>query len=84
MIHVKINRPGHVFPLRAREGGVLTRDGHTEATLDLCRLAGLPQAGILSEIITEDCKDMARMPEIEKFSRDHGLVKIPSLPPYLV
>jgi 3,4-dihydroxy 2-butanone 4-phosphate synthase / GTP cyclohydrolase II len=66
-----------VFPLRAREGGVLTRDGHTEATLDLCRLAGLPQAGILSEIITEDCKDMARMPEIEKFSRDHGLVKLP-------
>eukprot|EP00615_Pteridomonas_danica_P003022 CAMPEP_0114343912 /NCGR_PEP_ID=MMETSP0101-20121206/11002_1 /TAXON_ID=38822 ORGANISM="Pteridomonas danica, Strain PT" /NCGR_SAMPLE_ID=MMETSP0101 /ASSEMBLY_ACC=CAM_ASM_000211 /LENGTH=258 /DNA_ID=CAMNT_0001478951 /DNA_START=740 /DNA_END=1516 /DNA_ORIENTATION=- len=67
-------RPGHVFPLRACKGGVLTRDGHTEATLDLCRLAKLPEAGILSEIVTRDCQGMARMPEIEQFAKDHKLV----------
>lgn len=70
----QLMRPGHVFPLRAKQGGVLARDGHTEATLDLCRLANLPEAGILSEIVTEDCTGMARMPEIETFARDHGLV----------
>ena len=67
-------RPGHVFPLRAREGGVLARDGHTEASVDLCRLAGLSEAGILSEIVTDDCKDMARLPELSKFCQQHELV----------
>jgi len=46
----KFNRPGHVFPLRAKDGGVLTRDGHTEASLDLCRIAGLQPAGVLCEV----------------------------------
>jgi len=67
-------RPGHIFPLRAREGGVLARDGHTEATVDLCRLAGLPEAGLLSEIVTADSVGMARMPELVEFCREHGLV----------
>jgi 3,4-dihydroxy 2-butanone 4-phosphate synthase/GTP cyclohydrolase II len=67
-------RPGHVFPLRAREGGVLTRDGHTEASVDLCRLAGLSPAALLSEIVTADSVGMARMPELLQFSKEHNLV----------
>ena len=67
-------RPGHVFPLRAQKGGVLARGGHTEATVDLCRLAGLSEAGLLSEIVTKDSTDMARMPELIEFSKEHGLV----------
>ena len=67
-------RPGHVFPLRARDGGVLVRDGHTEATVDLCRMAGLQEAGLLSEIVTKDSKGMARMPELEVFCEEHKLV----------
>lgn len=67
-------RPGHIFPLRAREGGVLRRDGHTEATVDLCRLAGLQPCGILSEVVTEDGVDMARMKELVTFKERHGLV----------
>lgn len=65
-------RPGHVFPLRAKEGGVLTRAGHTEASVDLARLAGLYPAGVICEIINED-GTMARTPELIKFSKRHGL-----------
>ncbi|HEX2118047.1 MAG TPA: bifunctional 3,4-dihydroxy-2-butanone-4-phosphate synthase/GTP cyclohydrolase II, partial [Acidimicrobiales bacterium] len=66
-------RPGHVFPLRAREGGVLNRAGHTEATVDLCRLAGLYPAGVLCEVVSEDKQSMARLPELEQLARTHGL-----------
>jgi 3,4-dihydroxy 2-butanone 4-phosphate synthase/GTP cyclohydrolase II len=68
-----LNRPGHVFPLRYREGGVLKRAGHTEATVDLCRLAGKYPAGVLCEIVTADKSDMARLPELESFAARHGL-----------
>ena len=57
------NRPGHVFPLRPREGGVLERDGHTEASVDFCKLAGLHECGVLSEICNED-GSMSRVPEV--------------------
>ena len=66
-------RPGHVFPLRYRPGGVLKRAGHTEATVDLCRLAGKSAAGVLCEIVTEDKSDMARLGELEEFAAVHGL-----------
>ena len=65
-------RPGHIFPLRYREGGVLIRAGHTEAAVDLARLAGCTPAGILSEI-TNDDGTMARLPELIKFKQAHGL-----------
>jgi len=65
-------RPGHVFPLRAKEGGILTRAGHTEACVDLAGLAGLYPAGVICEIINED-GSMARTPELVKFSKRHGL-----------
>ncbi len=65
-------RPGHVFPLRAREGGVLVRTGHTEATVDLCRLAGLQPVGICCEIMNDD-GHMARTPDLMKFARAHQL-----------
>jgi 3,4-dihydroxy 2-butanone 4-phosphate synthase/GTP cyclohydrolase II len=68
-----LNRPGHIFPLRYREGGVLERAGHTEATVDLCRMAGKYPAGVLCEIVTEDKTDMARLPELEVFAKDHDL-----------
>ncbi len=68
-------RPGHVFPLRAREGGVLVRTGHTEATVDLCRLAGLKPVGICCEIMNDD-GHMARTPDLIKFARKYGLVFI--------
>ncbi|MCJ7653400.1 MAG: 3,4-dihydroxy-2-butanone-4-phosphate synthase, partial [Actinobacteria bacterium] len=61
----EISKPGHVFPLRAREGGVLTRAGHTEAAVDLARLAGHFPAGVICEIMHED-GTMARVPELEK------------------
>jgi len=68
-------RPGHIFPLRAREGGVLTRDGHTEAAIDLSRLAGLSPVGVLCEIVSEeDPVSMARLPELKKFCKKHGYV----------
>ncbi len=67
-----LNRPGHIFPLAAREGGVLTRRGHTEGTLDLMRLAGLKQAGILCEVINPD-GTMARLPEIISFSKRYNM-----------
>jgi len=66
-------RPGHVFPLRYRTGGVLKRAGHTEATIDLARLAGCYPAGVLCEIVTADKQSMARRPELEKFADKHGL-----------
>lgn len=67
-----IHMPGHVFPLRAQEGGVLKRAGHTEATVDLARLAGLFPAGVLCEIMNED-GSMARMPELKRVAQLHGL-----------
>ena len=65
-------RPGHMFPLQAREGGVLKRAGHTEATVDLCRLAGLREAGLCCEIMKDD-GTMARLPDLAGFVREHGL-----------
>jgi 3,4-dihydroxy 2-butanone 4-phosphate synthase/GTP cyclohydrolase II len=65
-------RPGHMFPLRARDGGVLVRAGHTEATVDLARLAGLYPAGIICEIMAEDGA-MARLPQLEVMADEHGL-----------
>lgn len=65
-------RPGHIFPLRAREGGVLRRPGHTEASVDLCRLAGCRPAGVLCEIVNDD-GSMARTPELLAFAQQHGL-----------
>ncbi len=67
-----IVRPGHVFPLRAREGGVLVRAGHTEAIVDLTRLAGLYPAGVICEVLNED-GSMARMPELMKMSEKFGV-----------
>ena len=66
------SRPGHTFPLRYEEGGVMTRPGHTEAVVDLARMAGMYPAGIVCEIMNED-GSMARMPELEEFSRRHDL-----------
>jgi 3,4-dihydroxy 2-butanone 4-phosphate synthase/GTP cyclohydrolase II len=68
-----LNRPGHIFPLRYRPGGVLKRAGHTEATVDLCRLAGKYPSGVLCEIVTADKADMARLPELEAFAEKHHL-----------
>jgi len=65
-------RPGHIFPLRSRRGGVLVRTGHTEAATDLCRLAGLQPVGVLSEVMNDD-GTMARRPQLEAFARQHGL-----------
>lgn len=65
-------RPGHLFPLIAREGGVLQRAGHTEATVDLCRLAGLEPVGIICEIVNDD-GTMARQPELQQFAAAHAL-----------
>jgi 3,4-dihydroxy 2-butanone 4-phosphate synthase/GTP cyclohydrolase II len=71
-----LNRPGHIFPLRARPGGVLKRAGHTEATIDLVRAAGLHPAGVLCEVVTEDKAAMARLPELERFADHHGLLLV--------
>ena len=65
-------RPGHVFPLRARKGGVMVRAGQTEGSVDLARLAGLKPAGVICEIMNED-GTMARMPSLEQFSEEHGI-----------
>ncbi|MDQ4011365.1 MAG: bifunctional 3,4-dihydroxy-2-butanone-4-phosphate synthase/GTP cyclohydrolase II [Actinomycetota bacterium] len=70
-------RPGHVVPLRAKEGGVLRRPGHTEAAVDLARLAGLPPAGVLCEIVSaKDDGEMARRDELEVFAAEHDLALI--------
>ena len=71
-IAADIRRPGHVHPLRAREGGVLQRVGHTEAAVDLARLAGLYPAGVICEILNED-GTTARRPQLEEFAAQHGL-----------
>jgi 3,4-dihydroxy 2-butanone 4-phosphate synthase/GTP cyclohydrolase II len=65
-------RPGHIFPLRYHEGGVLRRRGHTEAAVDLARLAGLAPAGVLAEVVNED-GTMARLPELQVFAKEHRL-----------
>ncbi|AVP54764.1 riboflavin biosynthesis protein RibBA [Clostridium tetani] len=65
-------RPGHVFPLEAKEGGVLKRAGHTEASVDLARLAGFYPAGVICEIVGEDGK-MARLPQLMEYSKEHNL-----------
>jgi len=70
-----LRRPGHVFPLMARPGGVLQRVGQTEASVDLARLAGLAPAGVICEILSAD-GSMARRPELEAFAREHGLTLI--------
>ena len=64
--------PGHVFPLRAKRGGVLVRTGHTEASVDLARMAGRTPAGVICEIMRPD-GEMARMPDLERFAAEHGL-----------
>ncbi|MCU1452510.1 MAG: 3,4-dihydroxy-2-butanone 4-phosphate synthase, partial [Acidimicrobiales bacterium] len=69
-------RPGHVLPLEAREGGVLKRAGHTEATVDLARMAGLYPAGILCEIVDDKKMGMARQPELRVFAKEQGLLMI--------
>ncbi len=76
-------RPGHIFPIIARKGGVLERTGHTEASLDLARLAGLYPAGVMCEIMNED-GTMARLPQLEEFAKKYGLkiVKIEDLVRY--
>src|ERR1700722_6507371 len=68
-------RPGHVFPLVAKEGGVLMRSGHTEACVDLCRLAGMPSVGVLSELMNDDGTVM-RGPEINAFAERHKLLRV--------
>jgi 3,4-dihydroxy 2-butanone 4-phosphate synthase/GTP cyclohydrolase II len=65
-------KPGHIFPLRAREGGVLVRAGQTEAAVDLCRLAGMQPVGVICEITNPD-GSMARLPELKRFAKRHGL-----------
>jgi 3,4-dihydroxy 2-butanone 4-phosphate synthase/GTP cyclohydrolase II len=69
----QFSRPGHVFPLRARPGGVLKRAGHTEAAVDLCRIAGLQPAGVLAELTNPD-GTMARQPDLKAFAERHDLV----------
>jgi 3,4-dihydroxy 2-butanone 4-phosphate synthase / GTP cyclohydrolase II len=68
-------RPGHIFPLRYTEGGVLRRPGHTEAAVDLARLAGLAPAGVLAEVVNDD-GSMARLPALRRFADEHGLALI--------
>jgi len=70
-----LSRPGHIFPLRYREGGVLVRAGHTEAAVDLAKMAGLYPAGVICEIMNED-GSMARMPELKRFAAKHHLKMI--------
>ena len=69
------HRPGHIFPLRAKDNGVLTRDGHTEAAVDFSRLAGSAPMGLLCEIVSEENPvEMARLPELKRFCRRHSYV----------
>ncbi len=68
-------RPGHIFPLIAKDGGVLMRSGHTEAAVDLARLAGLPPVGVICELVNDD-GSVKRGPEVQAFAREHGLVVI--------
>lgn len=68
-------RPGHVFPLVAREGGVLMRSGHTEAAVDLCRLAELPPVGVIGELVNDDGSVM-RGPQVSAFAKEHGFLEV--------
>lgn len=68
-------RPGHVFPLRARDGGVLMRTGHTEAAVDLARLAGLAPCAVICEVLNDD-GTIARGPELERLAADHDLARV--------
>src|SRR5690606_11514067 len=68
-------RPGHIFPLRYRKGGVLARRGHTEAAVDLARMAGLAPVGVLCEVVNDD-GTMKRLPELRAFADEHGLALI--------
>ncbi len=70
-----LTRPGHIFPLRAKEGGVLERDGHTEAAVDFARLAGLMPAGVICEIMKDD-GTMARLPDLVEFAKEHDLLLV--------
>ena len=72
---IDFRRPGHMFPLQARDGGVLVRTGHTEATVDLCRLAGLTEAGLCCEIMRED-GTMMRTNELKELAKGHSLACI--------
>jgi 3,4-dihydroxy-2-butanone 4-phosphate synthase len=65
------SRPGHIFPLRAVDGGVLARQGHTEAAVDLCRLAGLAPVGVIAEVVHDD-GEMMRLPALREFADEHG------------
>lgn len=78
------NKPGHIFPLRCRSGGVITRPGHTEASVDLARLAGCQPAGVLSELVNDD-GTMQRTPDLLRFGAEHGLhvITIKDLVAYL-
>jgi len=69
------SRPGHIFPLIAKEGGVLMRSGHTEAAVDLCRLAGQPEIGVICELVNDD-GTVARGPQVADFAEKHGLVLV--------
>lgn len=78
-------RPGHIFPLIAKDGGVLNRPGHTEASVDFCKLAGLKPVGVICEIMNQD-GSMARVPELKQMAKEHGfkLVSIEQLKEYLL
>ncbi len=67
-----IQMPGHIFPIRARDGGVLSRPGHTEGSIDLARLAGLNPAAVICEVLNDD-GSMARVPDLKRFAQKHGL-----------
>src|ERR1700712_1091329 len=69
-------RPGHVFPLVAKEGGVLMRSGHTEAAVDLCKVAGLPPVGVICELVNKDDGTVMAGAQIHEFARAHGLKRI--------
>lgn len=71
----EFRRPGHMFPLESKQGGVLEREGHTEATVDLCRLAGLPEVGLCCEIMADD-GTMMRTPQLKEFAKQHNLTFI--------
>jgi len=70
-----LSRPGHVFPLRAKDGGVLVRAGHTEAGIDLCRLAGVRQGAVISELM-HDNGSMMRLPDVRKYANEHEIIVI--------
>lgn len=68
-----LRKPGHIFPLIAREGGVVTRPGHTEAAVDMARLAGCRPAGVLCEVVDKATGEMARTPQLLEMAKAHGL-----------